>query len=199
MRRATGHDAFGAGASNVLPAIKQARAIRSCRVKNGERPGWRGAGRRGGGGPADRAAKAMAATSAIWERFDKGNTSRCAESQALAKEYRGNLQALHPACTRRLPLRKSPAADVAKFSLICGIPIRQTAARVRFGRCFVCEMWGLRPGGLDPRKATSEVLRRERERFLSAAELRRDRRKCCARLEARASSCRSGHVAARIA
>jgi len=132
-------------------------------VKNGEDPA------------ADRAAKRNAATvSDLAERFDKEHIAVRLKA-STAKEYRGNLRRFILPALGRLAVPEITRADVAKFHHdLRHIPYQANRCLEVVSKMFVlAEMWGLRPDGSNPRKHIRKYPEEKRERFLSAAELRR--------------------------
>jgi integrase len=132
-------------------------------VKNGEDPA------------ADRAAKRNAATVAdLAERFDKEHIA-VRLKPSTAKEYRGNLRRFILPALGRLAVPEITRADVAKFHHdLRHIPYQANRCLEVVSKMFVlAEMWGLRPDGYNPRKHIRKYPEEKRERFLSAAELRR--------------------------
>lgn len=132
-------------------------------VKNGEDPA------------ADRAAKRNAATvSDLAERFDKEHIA-VRLKPSTAKEYRGNLRRFILPALGRLAVPEITRADVAKFHHdLRHIPYQANRCLEVVSKMFVlAEMWGLRPDGSNPRKHIRKYPEEKRERFLSAAELRR--------------------------
>ncbi len=132
-------------------------------VKNGEDPA------------ADRAAKRNAATvNDLADRFDKEHISVRLKA-STAKEYRGNLRRFILPALGRLAVPEITRADVAKFHHdLRHIPYQANRCIEVVSKMFVlAEMWGLRPDGSNPRKHIRKYPEEKRERFLSAAELRR--------------------------
>jgi len=132
-------------------------------VKNGEDPA------------ADRAAKRNAATvSDLAERFDREHIAVRLKA-STAKEYRGNLRRFILPALGRLAVPEITRADVAKFHHdLRHIPYQANRCLEVVSKMFVlAEMWGLRPDGSNPRKHIRKYPEEKRERFLSAAELRR--------------------------
>jgi integrase len=132
-------------------------------VKNGEDPA------------ADRAAKRNAATvSELAARFDKEHIAVRLKA-STAKEYRGNLRRFILPALGRLAVPEITRADVAKFHHdLRHIPYQANRCLEVVSKMFVlAEMWGLRPDGSNPRKHIRKYPEEKRERFLSAAELRR--------------------------
>lgn len=132
-------------------------------VKNGEDPA------------ADRASKRNAATvSDLAERFDKEHIA-VRLKPSTAKEYRGNLRRFILPALGRLAVPEITRADVAKFHYdLRHIPYQANRCLEVVSKMFVlAEMWGLRPDGSNPRKHIRKYPEEKRERFLSAAELRR--------------------------
>jgi integrase len=132
-------------------------------VKNGEDPA------------ADRAAKRNAATvNDLADRFDKEHIAVRLKA-STAKEYRGNLRRFILPALGRLAVPEITRADVAKFHHdLRHIPYQANRCLEVVSKMFVlAEMWGLRPDGSNPRKHIRKYPEEKRERFLSAAELRR--------------------------
>ena len=132
-------------------------------VKNGEDPA------------ADRAAKRNAATvSDLADRFDKEHIAVRLKA-STAKEYRSNLKRFILPALGRLAVPEITRADVAKFHHdLRHIPYQANRCIEVVSKMFVlAEMWGLRPDGSNPRKHIRKYPEEKRERFLSAAELRR--------------------------
>ena len=132
-------------------------------VKNGEDPA------------ADRATKRNAATvNDLAERFDKEHIAVRLKA-STAKEYRGNLRRFILPALGRLAVPEITRADVAKFHHdLRHIPYQANRCLEVVSKMFVlAEMWGLRPDGSNPRKHIRKYPEEKRERFLSAAELRR--------------------------
>ena len=132
-------------------------------VKNGEDPA------------ADRAAKRNAATvNDLAERFDKEHIAVRLKA-STAKEYRRNLKRFILPALGRLAVPEITRADVAKFHHdLRHIPYQANRCIEVVSKMFVlAEMWGLRPDGSNPRKHIRKYPEEKRERFLSAAELRR--------------------------
>ena len=132
-------------------------------VKNGEDPA------------ADRAAKRNAATvSDLAEHFDKEHIAVRLKA-STAKEYRGNLRRFILPALGRLAVPEITRADVAKFHHdLRHIPYQANRCLEVVSKMFVlAEMWGLRPDGSNPRKHIRKYPEEKRERFLSAAGLRR--------------------------
>ena len=132
-------------------------------VKNGEDPA------------SVRAANRNAATvSDLAERFDKEHIAVRLKA-STAKEYRGNLRRFILPALGRLAVPEITRADVAKFHHdLRHIPYQANRCLEVVSKMFVlAEMWGLRPDGSNPRKHIRKYPEEKRERFLSAAELRR--------------------------
>jgi integrase len=132
-------------------------------VKNGDDPA------------AERDAKRNAATvSDLADRFDKEHISVRLKA-STAKEYRGNLKRFILPALGRLAVPEITRADVAKFHHdLRHIPYQANRCLEVVSKMFVlAEMWGLRPDGSNPRKHIRKYPEEKRERFLSAAELRR--------------------------
>ena len=132
-------------------------------VKNGEDPS------------AERAAKRNAVTVAdLADRFDKEHIAVRLKA-STAKEYRGNLRRFILPALGKLTVTDITRADVAKFHHdLRHIPYQANRCLEVVSKMFVlAEMWGLRPDGSNPRKHIRKYPEEKRERFLSAAELRR--------------------------
>jgi integrase len=132
-------------------------------VKNGDDPA------------AERDAKRNAATvNDLAERFDKEHIAVRLKA-STAKEYRGNLKRFILPALGRLAVPEITRADVAKFHHdLRHIPYQANRCIEVISKMFVlAEMWGLRPDGSNPRKHIRKYPEEKRERFLSAAELRR--------------------------
>ena len=132
-------------------------------VKNGEDPA------------AERAAKRNAVTVAdLADRFDKEHIAVRLKA-STAKEYRGNLRRFILPALGKFTVTDITRADVAKFHHdLRHIPYQANRCLEVVSKMFVlAEMWGLRPDGSNPRKHIRKYPEEKRERFLSAAELRR--------------------------
>ncbi|MDT8854778.1 tyrosine-type recombinase/integrase [Paracoccaceae bacterium Fryx2] len=132
-------------------------------VKNGDDPA------------AERDAKRNAATvRELAERFDREHIAVRLKA-STAKEYRGTLKRFILPALGRLAVPEITRADVAKFHHdLRHIPYQANRCLEVVSKMFVlAEMWGLRPDGSNPRKHIRKYLEEKRERFLSAAELRR--------------------------
>ncbi len=108
------------------------------------------------------------------ERFDREHISvRVKES--TAKEYRRNLTRFILPALGRLRVEEVTRADVAKFHHdLRHIPYQANRNIEIISKMFsLAEMWGLRPDGSNPRRHIRKYVERKRERFLSAAELKR--------------------------
>ncbi len=153
------------GPSTVLTCDQaRTRAITiMAAVKNGEDPA------------ADRAAKRKAITiKELAERFDKEHIAIRVKA-STGKEYRRNLQRFILPALGQLTVTGVTRADVAKFHHdLRHIPYQANRCLEVVSKMFVlAEMWGLRPDGSNPRKHIRKYPEEKRERFLSAAELRR--------------------------
>ena len=132
-------------------------------VKNGDDPA------------AERDAKRNAATvRELAERFDREHIAVRLKA-STAKEYRSNLKRFILPALGRLAVPEITRADVAKFHHdLRHIPYQANRCIEVVSKMFVlAEMWGLRPDGSNPRKHIRKYPEEKRERFLSAAELRR--------------------------
>lgn len=132
-------------------------------VKNGDDPA------------AERDAKRNAATvRELAERFDREHIAVRLKA-STAKEYRGTLKRFILPALGCLAVPEITRADVAKFHHdLRHIPYQANRCLEVVSKMFVlAEMWGLRPDGSNPRKHIRKYPEEKRERFLSAAELRR--------------------------
>jgi integrase len=153
------------GTSTVLTCDQaRTRAITIiAAVKNGDDPA------------AERDAKRNAATvRELAERFDREHIAVRLKA-STAKEYRGTLKRFILPALGRLAVPEITRADVAKFHHdLRHIPYQANRCIEVVSKMFVlAEMWGLRPDGSNPRKHIRKYPEEKRERFLSAAELRR--------------------------
>jgi integrase len=131
---------------------------------------------RAGSDPAlDRKQRRDAVTVAeLADRFDKEHIAvRVKES--TAKEYRRNLRRFILPALGRLRVADVTRADIAKFHHdLRHIPYQANRNLEVISKMFnLAEMWGLRPDGSNPRRHIRKYPEEKRERFLSAAELRR--------------------------
>lgn len=131
---------------------------------------------RSGGDPAeDRKHRREAITvRELAERFDREHIAvRVKES--TAKEYRRNLRRFILPALGRLRVEEVTRADVAKFHHdLRHIPYQANRNIEIVSKMFsLAEMWGLRPDGSNPRRHIRKYVEQKRERFLSAAELKR--------------------------
>jgi integrase len=112
--------------------------------------------------------------SELAERFDREHISIRLKA-STAKEYRGNLKRFILPVLGRLAVTEVTRADVAKFHHdLRHIPYQANRCLEVISKMFnLAEMWGLRPDGTNPRKHIRKYPEEKRERFLSAAELRR--------------------------
>ena len=153
------------GLSTVL-TCKQARTRAIAIVaaaKNGEDP----AAKR----DADRQAITV---KELAERFDKEHISvRVKES--TSKGYRRMLERVIIPALGRHRVTEVTRADIAKIHHdLRHIPYDANRCLEIISKMFsLAEMWGLRPEGTNPRKHIKKYPEEKRERFLSAAELRR--------------------------
>lgn len=116
------------------------------------------------------------------ERFDKEHIAIRVKA-STAKEYRRNLERFILPTLGHLKVTGITRADVAKFHHdLRHIPYQANRCLpYQANRCLevvskmfsLAEMWGLRPDGTNPRKHIRKYPEEKRERFLSAAELRR--------------------------
>jgi integrase len=131
--------------------------------------------RKGEDPSADRAAQRGAIImTELAERFDDEHISiRLKESTAT--EYRRNLRRFILPALGRLAVAEVTRADISKFHHdLRHIPYQANRCLEVLSKMFnLAEMWGLRPDGSNPRKHIRKYPEEKRERFLSAAELRR--------------------------
>ncbi|MDN2584316.1 site-specific integrase [Aquibium sp. ELW1220] len=108
------------------------------------------------------------------ERFDKEHIAIRVKA-STAKEYRRNLRRFIMPALGQLTVTGVTRADVAKFHHdLRHIPYQANRCLEVVSKMFsLAEMWGLRPDGTNPRKHIRKYPEEKRERFLSAAELRR--------------------------
>jgi integrase len=108
------------------------------------------------------------------DRFDKEHIAIRVKA-STAKEYRRNLERFILPALGRLTITNITRADVAKFHHdLRHIPYQANRCLEVISKMFsLAEMWGLRPDGSNPRKHIRKYPEEKRERFLSAAELRR--------------------------
>ena len=108
------------------------------------------------------------------ERFDREHISLRVKP-STAKEYRRNLERFILPALGRLTVTDITRADVAKFHHdLRHIPYQANRCLEVISKMFsLAELWGLRPDGSNPRKHIKKYPEEKRERFLSAAELRR--------------------------
>ena len=133
------------------------------------------AARNGADPAAERDAGRKASTvKELAERFDKEHIAIRVKA-STAKEYRGTLKRFILPALGRLAVPEITRADVAKFHHdLRHIPYQANRCLEVVSKMFVlAEMWGLRPDGSNPRKHIRKYPEEKRERFLSAAELRR--------------------------
>ena len=108
------------------------------------------------------------------ERFDREHISLRVKP-STAKEYRRNLERFILPALGRLTVTSITRADVAKFHHdLRHIPYQANRCLEVISKMFsLAELWGLRQDGSNPRKHIKKYPEEKRERFLSAAELRR--------------------------
>lgn len=108
------------------------------------------------------------------DRFDREHISLRVKP-STAKEYRRNLERFILPALGRLTVTGITRADVAKFHHdLRHIPYQANRCLEVISKMFsLAELWGLRPDGSNPRKHIRKYPEEKRERFLSAAELRR--------------------------
>lgn len=108
------------------------------------------------------------------ERFDKEHLAIRVKA-STGKEYLRNLQRFILPALGQLTITGITRADVAKFHHdLLHIPYQANRCLEVISKKFsLSEIWGLRPDGTNPRKHIRKYPEEKRERFLSAAELRR--------------------------
>ncbi|MDP1667575.1 site-specific integrase [Phaeovulum sp.] len=108
------------------------------------------------------------------ERFDKEHIAIRVKA-STANEYRRNLRRFILPALGQLTVIGVTRADVAKFHHdLRRVPYQANRCLEVVSKMFnLAEMWGLRPDGTNPRKHIRKFHEEKRERFLSAAELRR--------------------------
>ncbi|MCC6007216.1 MAG: integrase arm-type DNA-binding domain-containing protein, partial [Rhodobacteraceae bacterium] len=108
------------------------------------------------------------------ERFDMEHIAVRLKA-STATEYRRNLRRFILPALGQLTVTSITRADVAKFHHdMRHIPYQANRCLEVVSKMFsLAEMWGLRPDGTNPRKHIRKYPEEKRERFLSAAELRR--------------------------
>ena len=108
------------------------------------------------------------------ERFDREHIAIRIKA-STANEYRRNLRRFILPALGRLSVTGVTRADVAKFHHdLRQIPYQANRCLEVVSKMFnLAEMWGLRPDGSNPRKHIKKYPEEKRQRFLSAAELRR--------------------------
>jgi integrase len=108
------------------------------------------------------------------ERFDAEHISIRLKPSA-AKEYRRNLKRFILPALGRLTVTGITRADVAKFHHdLRHVPYQANRCLGVISKVFnLAELWELRPDGTNPAKHIRKYPEEKRERFLSAAELRR--------------------------
>jgi integrase len=131
---------------------------------------------KGGGDPAEVRKERREAITVreLAERFDREHIAvRVKES--TAKEYRRNVRLYILPALGRLRVSDISRADVARFHhSMRHIPYQANRNLEIISKMFgLAEMWGLRPDGSNPRKHLAKYPEQKRERFLSAAELKR--------------------------
>lgn len=108
------------------------------------------------------------------ERFDREHIAIRIKA-STANEYRRNLRRFILPALGQLSVTEVTRADVAKFHHdLRHIPYQANRCLEVVSKMFnLAEMWGLRPDGSNPRKHIRKYPEEKRQRFLSAAELRR--------------------------
>ena len=131
--------------------------------------------RQGSDPAADRQARRDAVTvKELSDRFDKEHMALRIKA-STAKEYRRNLDRFILPALGRLRVEEVTRADIAKFHHdLRHIPYQANRCLEVVSKMFnLAEMWGLRADGTNPRKHIRKYPEEKRERFLSAAEIRR--------------------------
>ncbi len=108
------------------------------------------------------------------ERFDREHIAVRVKA-STAGEYRRNLRRFILPALGQLTVTGISRADIAKFHHdLRHIPYQVNRCLEVISKMFnLAEMWGLRADGTNPRKHIRKYPEEKRERFLSAAELRR--------------------------
>jgi integrase len=108
------------------------------------------------------------------DRFEKEHVAVHLK-ESTAKEYRRNLRRFILPVLGRHRVTDVTRADVAKFHHdLRHIPYQANRNLEIISKMFnLAEMWGLRPDGSNPRRHIRKYPEQNRERFLSAGELRR--------------------------
>lgn len=131
---------------------------------------------RSGGDPArDRKERRQAITvKELADRFDKEHIEVYLK-ESTAREYRRNVRRFILPVLGRHRVAEVTRADVARFHHdLRRIPYQANRNLEIISKMFnLAEMWGLRPDGSNPRRHLRKYPEQKRERFLSAAELRR--------------------------
>jgi integrase len=131
---------------------------------------------RAGGDPAEARKERREAVTVreLSERFDREHIAVRVKA-STAKEYRRNLARFILPALGRLRVTEVTRADVAKFHHdLRHIPYQANRNLEIVSKMFnLAEMWGLRSDGSNPRKHIRKYAEAKRERFLSAAELKR--------------------------
>lgn len=120
------------------------------------------------------ARRATISVKELAERFEKEHIAIRVKA-STGKEYRRNLERFILPALGRLSVAEVTRADIAKFHHdLRHIPYQANRCLEVVSKMFnLAEMWGLRPDGSNPRKHIRKYPEEKRERFLSAAELRR--------------------------
>jgi hypothetical protein len=131
---------------------------------------------RAGGDPAgERKERRMAVTvRELADRFDREHI-QVRVKESTAREYRRNLVRFILPALGRLRVEEVSRADIAHFHHdLRHIPYQANRNIEIISKMFsLAEMWGLRPDGSNPRRHIRKYPEHKRERFLSAAELKR--------------------------
>jgi integrase len=131
---------------------------------------------RAGGDPAgERKERRMAVTvRELADRFDREHI-QVRVKESTAKEYRRNLVRFILPALGRLRVEEVSRADIARFHHdLRHIPYQANRNIEIISKMFsLAEMWGLRLDGSNPRRHIRKYPEHKRERFLSAAELKR--------------------------
>ena len=120
------------------------------------------------------AGRKMITVRELAERFDREHIAIRVKA-STAGEHRRNLRRFILPALGQLTVTGITRADVAKFHHnLRHIPYQANRCLEVVSKMFgYAEMWGLRPDGTNPRKHIRKYPEEKRERFLSAAELRR--------------------------
>lgn len=149
--------------------------VLTCEQARSRAVGIIAAARTGADPAAERDANRRAITvKQLADRFDREHIAIRIKA-STANEYRRNLRRFILPALGRLSVTEVTRADVAKFHHeLRHIPYQANRCLEVVSKMFnLAEMWGLRPDGSNPRKHIRKYPEEKRQRFLSAAELRR--------------------------